>query len=485
MSSKCEQIGFRGSGLGFRVEGKKGRILYLPETRFSKPDSRYTQSMYDFDGPISSAMLAELGKYVVADPYPFVLDLEKCHGMWLATVGGKEIFDWAGYFGAKLIAHNHPRLAEPEYVRRLVVAANNKTANPDFLTAECLDYYRLLYELAPISMRQARLEVYAVNSGAEAVENLMKYFINLHHQKCKRAGKSVAAARFIYFDQAFHGRTIFALNVTQLSDDPVITKDFHGFVKGNLKVPFPFLDSSRGDADNQRRTDESLETVRMLLEQYPDEIAGIVVEPLQGAGGHRVALPRFFQGLSELANRAGVFLGFDEVQTAGGQTGTFWAVDQFDLPYPPQAVASAKKLGNGVVYMLYPMEDRGVLDSTWGGSLADMVRFVQEMKIVREERLIEQVAGKAERLRAGLEGLAKKYSRTVYNVRGLGIYQGFSLRPPIGKGALLDLALKEESLLMLGAGTSSIRVRPSLSVTEGEIDLLIDKLDRCFGKLSK
>jgi len=114
-----------------------------------------------------------------------------------------------------------------------------------------------------------------------------------------------------------------------------------------------------------------------------------------------------------------------------------------------------------------------------------MVRFVQEMKIVREERLIEQVAGKAERLRAGLEGLAKKYSRTVYNVRGLGIYQGFSLRPPIGKGALLDLALKEESLLMLGAGTSSIRVRPSLSVTEGEIDLLIDKLDRCFGKLSK
>ena len=104
-----------------------------------------------------------------------------------------------------------------------------------------------------------------------------------------------------------------------------------------------------------------------------------------------MALPRFFRALSELAHKYDTFLGFDEVQTAGGQAGTFWAIDQFDLPHPPQAVASAKKLGCGVVYMLYPMEDHGVLDSTWGGHLADMVRFVQEMKIVRREKLIEAV----------------------------------------------------------------------------------------------
>jgi L-lysine 6-transaminase len=438
----------------------------------------------DFDGPRSRAMLQELGRYVVADPYPFGVDLEKCHGTWLATIGGKEIFDWAGYFGSKLIAHNHPGLSEPDYVKRLVIAANNKTANPDFLTPECLDYYRLLHELAPTGMKNPRLEVYAVNSGAEAVENMMKYFINLHHAQRVAAGKSPAAGRFIYFDQAFHGRTIFALNVTQLSDDPVITKDFHGFIRGNLKVPFPYLDSAQSPADNERRTDDSLATVQKLLEKYPDEIAGIVVEPLQGAGGHRIALPRFFQGLSELANRFGCFLGFDEVQTAGGQTGTFWAVDQFDLPHPPQAVASAKKLGNGVVFMLYPMEDHGVLDSTWGGTLADMVRFVQEMKIVRAERLIEQVPAKASRLRAGLDHLATKYPHAITNIRGLGIYQGFSLLPAVSKSALLDTALKQESLLMLGAGTNSIRVRPSLSVTMEEIDLLIEKLDRCLKKLS-
>ncbi len=100
----------------------------------------------------SRQMLDELSHYVVADPYPFVIDLEKCHGAWLVTLEGKEIFDWAGYFGAKLIAHNHPGLSEPEYLKQLCLAANNKTANPDFLTPQCLDYYRLLYELAPRSM---------------------------------------------------------------------------------------------------------------------------------------------------------------------------------------------------------------------------------------------------------------------------------------------------------------------------------------------
>jgi L-lysine 6-transaminase len=435
-------------------------------------------------GKSSADMLAELSRYVIAEPYPFVLDLENCQGMWLATVEGKRLFDWANYFGSKLIGHNHPGLLEPDYVRRLVTAANNKIANPDFLTPQCLDYYCLLHEIAPRSMKNSRLEVYVVNSGAEAVENMMKYFINLHHQRL--AGRITRGhGRFIYFDQAFHGRTIYALNVTQLSNDPMVTKDFQGIIEGNIKVPFPFLDHSRPEAENRKRTADSLATIEYFLGQMPDQIAGIIVEPLQGAGGHRVAYPEFFRGLSELAHKHQVLLGFDEVQTAGGQTGTMFAVDQFDLPHPPQAVATAKKFANGVVYMQFPMEDRGVLDSTWGGTLSDMVRFVQEMAIVRREGLIEQVAAKSLRLVAGLNSLIEQFPDAVYNVRGLGLYQGFSLRMPVSKTALIDAALEREDLLLLGAGINSIRLRPSLSVSEGEIDLLIEKLTRLLGQLSQ
>ncbi len=167
----------------------------------------------------------------------------------------------------------------------------------------------------------------------------------------------------------------------------------------------------------------------------------------------------------------------------GDRQEPFFACDQFDLPYPPQAVATAKKLGNGVVYMLYPMEDRGVLDSTWGGTLADMVRFVQEMKIVREERLIEQVPQKAAVLVEGLNALAQRYPEVMYNVRGLGLYQGFSLRRPEMRQKLLEIALQEEDTLLLGAGTDTIRLRPNLSVTVDDIGLFLQKLERVLIRL--
>jgi L-lysine 6-transaminase len=428
-------------------------------------------------------MIEELGRYVIAGPYPFVVDLKRCEGMWLGTVEGQRIFDWAGYYASKLIGHNHPGLFEPDYVERLVLAANNKLANPDFLTAECLAYYRTLHRLAPRCMRNPRLEVYTVNSGAEAVENMMKYLINLFHQSRGVPKGSHQPGRFLYFEHAFHGRTIFALNVTQ-TFDPVVTKDFHGFIPGNIQVPFPALNTSEPASQNRARTEEALQSVERWLQHFAGEVAGMIVEPIQGAGGHRVAEPEFFQGLSRLAHQHQVFLGFDEVQTAGGPTGDVFMVDQLGLPYPPQAVATAKKFGAGVVFMLYPMDDKGVLDSTWGGCLADMVRFVQEMKIVEREGLIPAVRVKGERLALGLQSLAARYPNLVSNVRGVGLYQGFSLVPQELAPRLLDLALREEGLLLLGAGMGSIRLRPNLSVTEGEIDLLINLLDSCLRKLS-
>lgn len=428
-------------------------------------------------------MLEQLRRHVIADPFPFAIDLARCHGSWLVTVDGQDIFDWAGYYGSKLIGHNHPRLAEPDYVRRLLVAANNKIANPDFLTAECLEYYQVLYDHAPRCMRNEQLELYVVNSGAEAVENMMKYLMVLHQQKQQASGHSVERQRFIYFDQAFHGRTVFALNITMMQHAPVATEGFHGLMEGNLALPFPAHHNERSDDWNADRQRASLASIEAALQRYGPEIAGIIVEPIQGAGGHRVAPKGFFQQLSELAHRHDVGLGFDEVQTAGGQTGSFFAIDQFDLPHPPQAVASGKKLGNGVIYMLHPMEKQGVLDSTWGGTLADMVRVVQELAIVRDERLIEQVPALTQRLLAGLLALDQRHGDRMFNVRGMGLYQGFSLRSPLLRDRLLSMALQDEQLLLLGSGYQSVRLRPSLSITDDDIDRLIERLDRCLTRL--
>lgn len=434
-------------------------------------------------GPESQRMISELQRYVVVDPQPFAVDLDRCEGMWLATVDGDRLFDWAGYYGSKLIGHNHPGLQEPAYAARLLRAANNKVANPDFLTRECLDYYRLVHSLAPACMRDYDVEVYVVNSGAEAVENMMKYLINLHLQKHSDDDRRASRRRFVYFEQAFHGRTVFALNVTELPHDMIATRDFQGFDHGNMQAPFPAVDTDADDATNRRRSDESLAEIEAYLTARRGEVVAIVVEPIQGAGGHRLAEPDFYRRLSRLAHDHDVFLGFDEVQTAGGQTGRFFAVDHFDLPYPPQAIASAKKMGCGVVYMLHPMDDHGVLDSTWGGSLADMVRFVREMEIVCEEQLIETVPARTDRLVGNLRRIAADSGGAIRNVRGLGLYQGFTLADPAMKPHLVRAARDYEGLLLLGAGTDSVRLRPALTVTMSEIDEFGQRLSRAVRRI--
>ena len=440
-----------------------------------------------YPGPRSREMIAEMQRYVIYHPWPFVLDLERCEGMFLATVDGQRLFDWAGYYGSKLIGHNHPRLQEPDYLHKLALAANNKVANPDFLTAECLDYYRLLYRLAPQTMQGLETrEVYAVNSGAEAVENMLKYLLSRHNAKrLKRGGRAGASPprRFLYFDQAFHGRTVYALQVTQTLD-PVATQDFHGLAaSGNIKVPFPAVDSDAPVEENDTRTRQSLALIEGILSRMGEEIVGIIVEPIQGAGGQRVAQAAWFQGLSRLAHRYDVGLGVDEVQTSAGPTGTLFAIDQFELPYPPEAVAVGKKFALGALFMREPLGDIGVLDSTWGGGLADMVRFCQEWQVVEDEGLVQAAARGGERLAEGLRALQGRFPHLVRNVRGLGLYQGFTLADPAMRDRLIETALQENDLLLLGAGADSIRTRPNLSVTPAEIERFLDVLGVCLAKL--
>lgn len=423
-----------------------------------------------YPGPISAQMLEELGRYVVATPQPFVLDLERSYGMYLATVDGQLLFDWAGYYGAKLLGHNHPRLYEPEYLKRLVCAANNKVANPDFLTRECLEFYRMLHRIAPESMRLPTLEVYAVNSGAEAVENMMKYLVASFNAKRRREGRPITGRRFLYFDQAFHGRTVFALAVTQTMD-PVGTRDFHGLtLSGNIKLPFPAINTDEPAESNRLRTLRALHASETMLSQMAGEIVAILVEPIQGAGGQRVAEAEFFRGLSDLAHKHDVYLAFDEVQTSLGPTGKWFAIDHFELPHPPMAVAVGKKFGVGAIYMREPLQDIGVLDSTWGGTLADMVRVVQEVKIVEEEGLVPAAAHKGKYLASGLQKLGSRAGSPLRNVRGMGLYQGFSLPSPQARAGLIELAREKHDLLLLGAGKESIRTRPNLSVSEEDVE---------------
>ena len=266
--------------------------------------------------------------------------------------------------------------------------------------------------------------------------------------------------------------------------DTVATKDFVGLGSGgNMKLSFPIFDSEREHEENLKSVNQSLEQLESVLRHMAEDIVGIIIEPIQGAGGNRVALPEFFQGLSRLANEYDVYLAFDEVQTGLGATGKMWAIDHFSLPHPPMAIASGKKWGNGLIIMLESLADVGVLDSTWGGNLADMVRVCHEMEIVKREGLIEQAAINGEILNAGLKEVIAKFE-CASNVRGMGLYQGFSLDTSERKGKLVKVAREEFGLLLLGAGNRSIRTRPNLSVTQEDIARFLVLLERSLSAVS-
>jgi L-lysine 6-transaminase len=173
-----------------------------------------------------------------------------------------------------------------------------------------------------------------------------------------------------------------------------------------------------------------------------------------------VAQPDFFGSSASWRTFDTRRFGFDEVQTAGGSGRDVLGHRSVRSPAPPAGRRLGKKLGCGVVYMLYPMEDRGVLDSTWGGHLADMVRFVQEMKIVRREKLIEQVPEKSARL-APDSNLSPTDFPTFSTTRAASdSIRASACNPPSANPTFLDALLEHESLLLLGAGASSIRLRP-------------------------
>ena len=443
-----------------------------------------------FPGKKSNKILKEFCKYTSAGKKPFVIDLEKCHDSFLVTVDGQEILDFENHYASKLIAYNHPGLYEPEYLKKLLFAANNKTANPDHVTTELVEYYKLLHEIAPKCMKkEGNIDIMCFNSGAEAVENAMKYCVALWYEKHENNQlSSLVKPCFISFDKAFHGRSVYTLSVTDMPHNPTATEPYHGLVAENIRLPFPACDFDNGDEWSAHRhsNDElihvCLSNIEKELQKNSAKIAGIITEPMLGAGGHNVSKPYFFSKLSELAYKYNVPLIFDEVQTAGGNTGTFFMCDSFNLPFAPTVVCSAKKMATGVVYFLNPLKKSGILDSTWSGSLVDMVRFVQEMKIVKREKLIEQVPKKSEYLYQKLEDLYFNYGYT-FNARGVGLYQGFSVMNREVRNKITECALQEQNLLLMWAGTDSIRLRPNLNVSFEEIDLFAEKMAKVLEKI--
>ena len=237
----------------------------------------------------------------------------------------------------------------------------------------------------------------------------------------------------------------------------------------------------------KRREALAVAQIERAFEDNKDDIAAIILEPIQGEGGDNHFRAEFFQELRRIADKYEAMLIFDEVQCGFGLTGKFWAHEHYGVK--PDMVAFGKKSQicgfissdriDDVKDNVFHVSSR--INSTWGGTLVDMVRSQRYLEIMAEEKLVENAAARGAELLAGLEALVKEFPEHVMNARGKGLMCAFDIRD----GALRDQVIAnayEENVVVLGCGATSVRFRPSLVISKAEIAEALDKFRKSIKK---
>ena len=235
--------------------------------------------------------------------------------------------------------------------------------------------------------------------------------------------------------------------------------------------------------------EQSIRQVKDAIYDNQNDIAALIVEPIQGEGGDNHFRGEYLQTLRELALENEFLLIFDEVQTGIGITGKMWAHQNFDEAIP-DIIAFGKKTQCCGIFCgtrIDEVEDNvfnisSRLNSTWGGNLADMVRFTLYLEIIEDEGLVEKAAESGAYLLKHLENLQNDYYPVVSNARGRGLFCAFDLPDGDVRDSVVN-NIMDEGAVILGSGVRSIRFRPHLNISRNEIDqgisMIKNSLDRC------
>jgi len=427
-----------------------------------------------------------IGRYMLADGMEHVIDLEKSHGSWLVDArNNKEYLDLFSMFASMSVGYNHPYVLENK--DRLTDASLNKPTNSDVYSTQMAEFVETMGRMA-----QPEYLPYAfyVSGGALAVENALKTAFDWKVRKNLANGKNEGGSKIIHFQESFHGRTGYTLSLTD-SPDSRKTDYFPKFEWPriiNPKLEFPATDEVIQNVKEKEA--KAVDQIKRAMKEYPDEIAGLIIEPIQGEGGDNHFRESFFRQLRELANEHEFLLIYDEVQSGGGITGKMWAHQHYGDDCQPDIISFGKKTQVCGIFASnrlnevegHVFEESSRLNSTWGGNLVDMVRFTIYLEIIERENLLDQVKENGAYLKLGLESLQKNYPETVFNVRNRGLFGAFDLKSGEERDKSIELIAKEGAI-MLGCGTKSIRFRPHLNISKSEIDQGIDMINRALKHL--
>jgi 4-aminobutyrate aminotransferase len=414
---------------------------------------------YPVPGPKARA-LVERDARVISPSYPRDYPFAMSHGK------GSEVWDVDGYryidcaAGIAVCSTGH---AHPDVVRAIQQQA------AQFLHISS-DYYhepmvRLAEKLDEIAPFEEQAVTFLTNSGTEAVEAALK-LARLH------TGRQY----LISFYGGFHGRTYGSISMT--ASKPGQHRGFGPLLNGVVHVPYadpyrPLLDFDPATSDYGDACIDYIENVLFKFDVPADEVAAILLEPVQGEGGYVVPAPHFLPRLRELCNRHGILLIADEVQSGVGRTGAWWAIENFGVE--PDIVCSAKGIASGVP--LGAMIARksvmtwahGSHGNTYGGNPLACVAALETLRLV-EQGYMRNAREVGDHVLLALQAMAKRHP-SIGQVRGMGLMIGVEfVADPLTKEPAHELmeavvhAAFERGLLLLGCGRSVIRIAPPLNI---------------------
>jgi 4-aminobutyrate aminotransferase len=405
--------------------------------------------------------------------YPFVIG--RGEGSWAWDVDGNKFLDLTTGIAVNAVGHAHPR----------VVAAIKNQAER-FIHMSGTDFYyelqvQLAARLGQIAPGDAPKRVHYTNSGAESVEAALK----LARYETRRP-------RFLAFIGGFHGRTMGALSFT--ASKPVQRRGFAPLVPEVIHVPFGYCYRCPINLAYPACEIACLDWIEEEVFDHltpPEEVAAVVVEPVQGENGYIVPPSGFHPKLRQLCDRYGILFIADEIQTGVGRTGRWMAMEHWDVA--PDIVCLAKGVAGGMPLgamvarrdlMSWPP---GAHASTFCGNPVACAAATATLAVIEEEHLLENATKMGGRLMHGLHTLSEEHE-TVGDVRGLGLMVGVELvadretkKPARELRSRVIQGCYERGVLLLGCGTSVVRFIPPLNVMPHEIDLGLEIFAEALG----
>ena len=420
--------------------------------------------IYDLPGPKAKALI-ERDQAVIshsyARAYPFAMERGQGTEVW--DVDGNRFLDFAAGIAVTATGHSHPKVVEA--IKKQ--AEKFLHISSDFYHQSWVELGERLDHIAPFKEDAVS---FMTNSGTESVEAAIKL-----------ARYHTGASQFIGFLGAFHGRTLGSLSFT--ASKPVYHEGFYPLMSGVVHVPYP--NTYRPLLASKPGEDCGETVVRYIEEQVlgkllpAEDVAGILVESIQGEGGYLVPPPGFFPALRALCDRHDILLIVDEVQAGMGRTGKWWAIEHFgvepDIVCVGKGVASGIPLGAIIARKSVATWPLGSHGNTYGGNPIACAAALATLDLIRDEYL-QNAREVGDYTLDILNEIAVRHP-SIGQVRGIGLMIGvefvmdkLTYEPAHDlREKVVDYAFKR-GLLTLGCGRSTIRISPPLSLTRSEVD---------------